>query len=1136
MKSPENILDDFDQQCAAVVQANGKVLPPIAAFLLPENHERAARHRESLLELLREYQATIDGLNQSNDSHSDTASQSTSAFPSLPGYEFTQILGRGRSVVYEAVQQSTGRLVAIKTLTASAMTPLHSERLKSEAKILAALNHPNIVAVHDFEQHQQSLFLVMQHVSGENLSTRIQREPLPIRLAVEIIQVVAQAIHAAHESGVLHRDLKPSNILVDHKGWVYVTDFDLSRQTDVSASKERLTITGEILGTPGYVSPEQAAGSSRDQSIAADVYGLGATFYHLLTGRPPFVGGTMQVLEQVQNADPVPPQLLRPDVPADVQTICLRCLRKFPSARFSSAAEFSEDLQRYLDGRPIASRPVSVWARGRSWCKRRPAVATLIATTASLLLVSLLLLFDRNRQQTVLLEQTQNSLDHVYDSRIRLALLEFENNNLSEFNRILSELKADERGATPPWEWRWLNSFANAELWKQGLGEFPADWIGAVAFSPDGNSLAVGTSVPLFDDRKRGTKAKLQVLEARTGKLIADLGETMSVTDLRFSPDGHQLYAVEVDIGFDAVKRDFEGPAAVRCWRVSDWQELPRLCKDTEAMHTYISADGRHLLTMDFPSQLPGGENVRNGNLAAFSLVNPSDSSSTSETPPPQMFSNFSVDARATEITATSSDGSSISFLLDDSSLLRNSLRGQIPELMLTQHYQIRLEKQPDSNSMLVRFLRRTDGEIAHVITVDEVECFAVSPDERVAAIASNRGEIRLVNLETWAEFNILRGSSNLIHCMQFSPNSRLLASGDWDGHVRVWDTKRNALYTDSLTSKRGNRLEAFFVKPHNSGTRLAPDSSTNPTDQEDTLAAVVATTDQKHRHTELQLAGPELQTIRIKAKTIAAPGRLAAFSGDSRWLFTTSDESSVIDVRDPLTSEIRGRLPEAVGNIGLVQCSRDYLLTAAWPASTDTLPEHAETQLRVFRGLTAENAHALKPLFSIRLPACRCYRMEISPDRTHLSVARLNFTSSGHGASVVQTWNLASSQLIDEFTLPSWVLALAYHSDGRLFAIDFDEGDLTIRSPTTGRTLQTVQGFSIHQQDLSFSPDGRRLAGTTRGMVTVWNSITLRQVLQLPLRTFASDYVFNPQVRFGPDGRALMAVQPDGTLRTWQY
>lgn len=1136
MKIPEKLLDEFDQQCAAVVQADGKLLPGIAEFLLPENHERASRHRQSLLEILREYQGIIDGSVHPDSSGTDDCSQSASAFPELPGYEFTQVLGQGRSVVFEAVQQSTGRLVAIKTITAFALSPLHAERLRSEARILASLRHPHIVTVYHLEQYQQALFLVMQHVSGENLSTQITREPVEVRRAVEIIQTVAQAIQTAHESGVLHRDLKPSNILIDHDGWIYVTDFDLSRQTDLSASADRLTATGEILGTPEYLSPEQAAGASRDISAAADVYGLGATFYHLLTGRPPFVGGTMQVLDQVQNAEPVAPKLLRPDLPRDVQTICLRCLRKNPQSRFDSAAEFSDDLQRYLDGRPIVSRPTGVLARTIRWCKRRPAMAALIATTLSLLILSLLLLADRNRQQATLLQQTRSSLDRAYDTRIRSALLEYENNNLSEFARILSELQADSQGIEPAWEWQWLSSLTNAELWKQQPGKFPTEWIGAVAFSPNGKFLAVGTSTPLFDDRKRGTKAQLQILDAHTGELIADLGETMSLKDLRFSPDGTRLYELEADLGLDPVTRSFDGPAVFRCWNVADWQELHKPLDVGMAMHSYVTADMKHLLITGAPTPDGAKEAVPEFDLRAIDISDSARTSVARDKWTSEHFSDWSIDSKEAAVVAISA-GSTKRFLLDDSSLLRQSLRGQNSKLMLTRNYQITMQKQPNSSDMLVNFRRRSDGSLAHVVTTGEVECLAVSADEKVIAIATNRGEIQLLNLHTWEEFNVLRGASNIIHCMQFGPNGRMLATGDWDGHVRVWDTTANSLYTDTLTSKRGNRVEAFFIRPTSLNKKESAAGPGNSSETGDTLVALVTTTHPNGQHTELQITAAEPNSIRIDAKAISAPGRLAAFSNDRHWLFTTSEGSANrIDVRNATTGEVMAHLPPSVGNIGLIQCSGDYLLTAAWPDKVDASPDRGTTQLRVFRNCTAANAQKQEPVFSSSLPACRCYRMALSPDRRHLSAARLNFTADGRGTALVQTWELATGQLIDEFETASWVLALSYHPDGRLFALDFDEGDLTIRSPASGQTLQAFPGHCIHQQDLAFSPDGRRLAGTTRGMVTLWNSVTLRQVLQLPLRTFASDYVFNPQVRFSTDGTTLFAIQPDGTVRRWQY
>jgi WD40 repeat protein len=291
----------------------------------------------------------------------------------------TEIGHGGMGTVFQAVDRQSGRTVALKQLTGNlARNPVGVARFRQEVKALASIEHPHVVRLYDSDLDSSAPFLVMEWVDGEPLSQRLNGRPLPPSEAARLIQLVAEAVHAAHVVGILHRDLKPGNILITRAGEPKVSDFGLARP--VGGLEGRLTEAGVLVGTPEYMPPEQALGEWTALTPAADVYGLGATLYELLTGRPPFRGpSTLSVLDQVRGADPLPPNQLQPGVPGDLQTICLKCLEKVPTARYESAAALAQDLERWQRGRPILARPAGRIERALKWARRNTAIAWLVA-------------------------------------------------------------------------------------------------------------------------------------------------------------------------------------------------------------------------------------------------------------------------------------------------------------------------------------------------------------------------------------------------------------------------------------------------------------------------------------------------------------------------------------------------------------------------------------------------------------------------------------------------------------------------------------------------------------------------------------------------------------------------------------
>jgi eukaryotic-like serine/threonine-protein kinase len=305
----------------------------------------------------------------------------------IPGYKILGELGRGAmGVVYKAHQELADRTVALKVmLNLDHAREAEIARFKVEAQAAARLEHPNIIHVFDVGQEGELPYFTLEFVEGGTLASKISKQMLTIDQSAKMLHTLATAIAYAHSREVIHRDLKPANILLTHDGKPKIADFGLARRTD---DVSHLTVDGTILGTPNYMSPEQAAGEQEVIGPLSDVYTLGAIFYELLVGRPPFKAATgWEVIQQVRSAEPTPPTTLQPGIPRDLETICLKCLQKAPDKRYGSAQLLADDLQRFLNNEPILARPIGQLERIVRLCRRYPREARLLGLIATLLLL-----------------------------------------------------------------------------------------------------------------------------------------------------------------------------------------------------------------------------------------------------------------------------------------------------------------------------------------------------------------------------------------------------------------------------------------------------------------------------------------------------------------------------------------------------------------------------------------------------------------------------------------------------------------------------------------------------------------------------------------------------------------------------
>lgn len=521
-------------------------------------------------------------------------------FQRLGRFEIRRELGRGRfGVVFLAWDPQLQRQVALKVPQFdAAMDPDLRERFRGEALSAGQLQHSGIVSIYDVGQHAGVDYLAMAYVEGMTLAERLQAGPLPPAEAVYLLRQLARAVHHAHQQGVIHRDLKPSNVLLDQAGEPHVTDFGLARR--LSDSAMRATHTGQVLGTPAYMSPEQAAGHS-DIGPASDVYALGVILYETITGRPPFQAATfVEAVEFILKRDPLPPSKLNPKLPRELDAITFKCLEKRAPARYASAAELADDLQCYLEGKPIRARTLGPVQRVLRWARKYPSQALLVVAAVVLmgLLLSVGVVYDRWQHADALAAEQRTSAEtERYFATVNQARNVISRRQPGWSKRAQVELQKAAAMKLPVADRSELRQLATECLTGFDLQKdvtiATGLLIGRIAASPDGSLLAVGElkgnascRVVVYDTATRQPLHTFTILNEGWKRVLTGQAKWQDgVREFAFSSDNRYL-AVGMRFGSVYVY-DLQSPGTTpRHLVVSNERELD---------HMAFSRDGQTL-------------------------------------------------------------------------------------------------------------------------------------------------------------------------------------------------------------------------------------------------------------------------------------------------------------------------------------------------------------------------------------------------------------------------------------------------------------------------------------------------------------------------------------------------------------
>ncbi len=1038
-------------------------------------------------------------------------------------YELLSEIARGgMGVVYKARQVKLNRVVAMKMILAGQFASQEDvRRFYVEAEAAAKLSHPNIVPVFEVGQHEQQHYFSMGFVDGKSLAHRIAQGVLEPREAARLLKDVASAIAYAHIEGVIHRDLKPGNILIDKDGTPRVTDFGLAKRVEGEASG--LTVTGQILGTPSYMPPEQARGESAEVSYLSDVYSLGAVLCCLVTGRPPFqAANAVETLLQVMSREPVSPRQLNASVPLDLETIILKCLEKVPSRRYASAQHLVDELTRFLEGRPILARPVSAAERGWRLCRRHPAIASLTAGIAASLVIGTLVSWsyaqvananakradDKAAEATTnekradekaaeaIVEKKRADLKtdealasakkaqiekdradakadearrSLYATRMNLAQMSWEDSRLTRVLALLKQYEPqpgdeDLRG----FEWHYWNRLAHS--YQLNL-EGHTSAVTSVAFSPDGKRLASACGDLM---RKPG---EVIVWDAMSGQIMLTLkGHTSGVTSVAFSPDGKWLASASGDV----ISPLLPQPGEVKVWDATSGEVLFTLNGHTGPISCVaFSADGKRLASAGGKAlgyDIPGEVKVW-------------DTTSGQETLTLQGHTGFVTSV------AFSADGKRLASGSQDQTVkVWDATSGQ-ETLTLKGHtlFVLSVAFSPDGKRLAsaswdraVKVWDATSGQEALTFKGHNsmVSSVVFSPDGKRLASASQDDTVKVWDATSGQDILTLNGHIAWVVGVAFSADGKRLASASMDRTVKVWDVTSSQ---ESLTLK-GHINVVTSVAFSTDGKRLASAS------QDKTVKVWDATSGQA----TLSLKGGPNEFFES-----------VAFSPDGKRLASAcADQTQTVKVWDATSGQATLTLKGHTERVRCVVFSPD----GKWLASASD-----DLTVKVWHATSGQESLTLKG------HTAAITSVAFSADGKRLATASWDRT--------VKVWDAMNGQ--ETLTLIGHthiVSSVAFSANGKLLASASYDQTVKVWNTTNGQETLTLKGHTNQVMSVAFSADGKRLASASQDQsVKVWDATSGQETL-----TLKGHAGWVNSVAFSPDGKRLASASADGTVKVW--
>jgi eukaryotic-like serine/threonine-protein kinase len=738
-------------------------------------------------------------------------------------YELWSVLGKGgMGVVYKAKQLSLNRMVAVKMIRAGTWAGDDElRRFRNEAESVANLDHPQIVTIHEVGRYDGQHYFSMKLVDGPSLAEHLVPYTADPRSAAQLVADVARAVHHAHQRGILHREFKPSNIVLDAEGRPHVTDFGLAKRIEGGGS---LSASDAIVGTPSYMSPEQASGRKGTITTAVDTYGLGAILYAALTGRPPFQSDSVvETLEQVRERAPERPSLVNRRVPRDLDTICLKCLEKDPKRRYDSAAVLADDVERYLRDEPIQARRTSTWERVLKWSRRRPAVAALVGMTgvAALTLAGLgVALFIHSQLRSAYAEvERQRGIAEgqrgiaegalarertfLYQNRVIFAERALNDNTPDRAEELLDECPPALRN----WEWNYLKRQCHTDLLTIPTHQ---GFCRSIAISSDGR-LLVTSSTQL---------GSVMLWRADSGELVRTLSG--HITDegvwCAFSPDGTRIASVSGSVNL---------PNHLLVHQVASGEEVLRVpVRTSRYASVAFSPDGREVVVASGLTEI---KTDRAGKSAGWVMVY--DAVTGHERV------SFATEDKDAFFPSFSPNGKSVIALLgrwtsDDTVRTPFDVRvwaartGEVRLKICNEKTRSLTSARFSSNGRMIATcgvdtaLRLWDAQEGRERMVFRghracTNFAAFSPDGRRVATTSDDGLARIWDIQTGEFLFALRGHRGAFDAVVFSPDGQRLVTSSPDDTVRIWNATTS---TEALTITASNspvRALAFSPDGH---------------------------------------------------------------------------------------------------------------------------------------------------------------------------------------------------------------------------------------------------------------------------------------------------------------------------------